>query len=68
VPAVRQKLHLSPCADFRDRLSGTDAILYVEALTLLVGVITLGTGRTTVLQGVVHLVIFAVFLFFAVVP
>jgi Ca2+:H+ antiporter len=38
------------------------------ALTLLVGVITLGTGRTTVLQGIVHLVIFAVFLFFAVVP
>ena len=38
------------------------------ALTLLVGVITLGTGRTTVLQGTVHLVIFAVFLFFAVVP
>jgi Ca2+:H+ antiporter len=38
------------------------------ALTLLVGVITLGTGRTTVLQGVVHLVIFAVFLFFAVFP
>ncbi len=37
------------------------------ALTLLVGVITLGTGRTTVLQGIVHLVIFAVFLFFAVV-
>jgi Ca2+:H+ antiporter len=38
------------------------------ALTLLVGVITLGTGRTTVLQGIVHLVIFAVFLFFAVAP
>jgi len=38
------------------------------ALTLIVGVITLGTGRTTVLQGIVHLVIFAVFLFFAVVP
>ena len=37
-------------------------------LTLLVGVITLGTGRTTVLQGIVHLVIFTVFLFFAVVP
>jgi Ca2+:H+ antiporter len=37
-------------------------------LTLLVGVITLGTGRTTVLQGIVHLVIFAVFLFFAVIP
>jgi Ca2+:H+ antiporter len=38
------------------------------ALTLLVGTITLGTGRTTVLQGIVHLVIFATFLFFAVVP
>ncbi len=38
------------------------------ALTLLVGVITLGTGRTTVLQGIVHLVIFAAFLFFAMVP
>ena len=38
------------------------------ALTLLVSVITLGTGRTTVLQGIVHLVIFAAFLFFAVVP
>ena len=38
------------------------------ALTLVVGVITLGTGRTTVLQGIVHLVIFAAFLFFAVVP
>lgn len=37
-------------------------------LTLLLGIITLGTGRTTVLQGIVHLVIFAVFLFFAVVP
>jgi Ca2+:H+ antiporter len=38
------------------------------ALTLIVGVITLGTGRTTVLQGIVHLAIFAAFLFFAVVP
>jgi Ca2+:H+ antiporter len=38
------------------------------ALTVLVNVITLGTGRTTVLQGIVHLVIFAAFLFFAIVP
>lgn len=37
-------------------------------LTLIVSVITLGTGRTTVLQGIVHLVIFAAFLFFAAVP
>ena len=38
------------------------------ALTLLVSFITLGSGRTTVLQGVVHLVIVAAFLFLAVVP
>ena len=38
------------------------------SLTLLVSVITLGTGRTTVLQGIVHLLIFAVFLFFAMLP
>jgi Ca2+:H+ antiporter len=47
-------------------LGAKDQVLL--ALTLLVGVITLGTGRTTVLQGIVHLVIFAVFLFFAMVP
>jgi Ca2+:H+ antiporter len=47
-------------------LNGKEQILL--ALTLIVGVITLGTGRTTVLQGVVHLVIFAAFLFFAIVP
>lgn len=38
------------------------------ALTLLVSVLTLGTGRTTVLQGIVHLVIFAVFVFLSIVP
>lgn len=37
-------------------------------LTLIVSVITLGTGRTTVLQGVVHLSVFSAFLFYAVVP
>lgn len=37
-------------------------------LTLLISVITLGTGRTTVLQGIVHLVTFAAFMFFAVAP
>jgi Ca2+:H+ antiporter len=35
------------------------------ALTLVVGVITLGTRRTTVLQGIVHLVSF---LFMTIVP
>ncbi len=38
------------------------------ATTLFLGVITLGTGRTTVLQGVVHLVVFTAFVFFAFVP
>jgi Ca2+:H+ antiporter len=38
------------------------------ALTLLVSVITLGSGRTTVLQGIVHLVIFGVFIFLSIVP
>jgi Ca2+:H+ antiporter len=47
-------------------LNGKDQALL--AVTLVLGVITLGTGRTTVLQGIVHLVIFAAFLFFAVVP
>jgi len=37
-------------------------------LTLVVSILTLGTGRTTVLQGMVHIIIFAVFLFLAVVP
>jgi Ca2+:H+ antiporter len=37
-------------------------------LTLVVATLSLGTGRTTVLQGTVHLVIFAVYLFTTVVP
>jgi Ca2+:H+ antiporter len=45
-----------------------DKEIVLLALTLIVGVITLGTGRTTLLQGVIHLVIFAAFLFFAIVP
>ena len=50
------------------RRANSGFFLPMVVVTLLVGVITLGTGRTTVLQGIVHLVIFAVFLFFAVVP
>ena len=38
------------------------------ALTLLISIITLGIGRTMVLQGIVHLVLFAVFLFLVAVP
>ena len=42
--------------------------LVLLALTFAVGAITLGTGRTNVLQGAVHLVIFAAFLVLALVP
>jgi Ca2+:H+ antiporter len=38
------------------------------ALTLLVCAIVVGSGRTTLMQGAVQLVIFAAFLFLAVVP
>jgi len=37
-------------------------------VTLILSQSTLGTGRTTVLQGIVHLVVFAAFLFLSVVP
>ena len=38
------------------------------ALTLLISVVTLASGRATVLHGAVHLMLFAVFLFLSVVP
>ncbi len=47
-------------------LEPKDIVLLV--LTFLVGAITLGSGRTNVMQGAVHLVIFAAFLFLALVP
>jgi Ca2+:H+ antiporter len=37
-------------------------------MTFLVSAVTLGTGRTYMMQGAVHLVIFAAFLFLAFVP
>jgi Ca2+:H+ antiporter len=42
--------------------------LAMLALTFLVSTVTLGTGRTHIMQGAVHLVIFAAFLFLALVP
>lgn len=42
--------------------------LVLLALTFLVGSITLAHGRTSMMQGAVHLVIFAAFLFLALVP
>jgi Ca2+:H+ antiporter len=47
-------------------LDPLDAALLV--LTFLVCTITLGTGRTHLMQGAVHLVIFAAFLFLTLVP
>jgi Ca2+:H+ antiporter len=47
-------------------LDAKDVVLLV--LTFLVSTITLGTGRTTLMQGAAHLVIFATFLFLTLVP
>jgi Ca2+:H+ antiporter len=44
----------------------TDMTLLI--LTLYIAALTLGTGRTTVLQGAVHLVIFAAFMLVSAVP
>lgn len=42
--------------------------LVLLLLTFVVSAITLGTGRTNLMQGAVHLVLFAAFLFLALVP
>ncbi|MGQ0565177.1 MAG: calcium:proton antiporter [Gemmobacter sp.] len=47
-------------------LSGEGMVLLV--LTLFTSSLTLATGRTTILQGAVHLVIFAIFLVLSAVP
>jgi Ca2+:H+ antiporter len=48
---------------------GLDAkSIVLLSLTLIVSALTLATARTTVLQGAVHLVIFAVYLFLTIVP
>lgn len=47
-------------------VNGTNEVLL--ALTLLVATLSLSTGRTTIMQGVLHLVLFGIFLFMLVVP
>ncbi len=42
--------------------------LVLLALVFMVSAITLGTGRTNMMQGAVHLVLFAAFLFLSLVP
>ena len=47
-------------------LGGKDLVLL--AVTFVVSAVTLGSGRTNMMQGAVHLVLFAAFLFLALVP
>ncbi|MFP3563529.1 calcium:proton antiporter [Paraburkholderia sp. SIMBA_030] len=47
-------------------IDGKETVLLI--LTLLVGTLTLGTGRTTILQGTVHLSLFAAYLFLSFAP
>src|SRR6202049_3326893 len=47
-------------------LNGEDTVLLV--LTFVLSMLTFGTGRTNILFGLVHLVVFAVFLFLVFVP
>ncbi|HKS85683.1 MAG TPA: ionic transporter y4hA [Pseudolabrys sp.] len=47
-------------------LSARDTLLL--ALTLFISVLTFGTGRTNILAGLVHIVVFATFLFLVFVP
>ena len=54
--------------DLRLDLGLADKEVALLALTLLITAMTVSRGRATVLQGAVHLVLFAVFLFLAVVP
>jgi Ca2+:H+ antiporter len=52
--------------DLRLGLEMKDVVML--SLTFLVGAITLGSGRTNVMQGAIHLVLFATFLFLTLVP
>lgn len=64
-----------PAVAILSLLTGLTLTLGIDAhsmvlllLSLFVAVIALGTGRTTILQGVVMLVLFAVYLFTTIVP
>ena len=47
-------------------LNGQEMVLLV--LTFIISMLTFGTGRTNILFGLVHMVVFAVFLFMVFVP
>jgi Ca2+:H+ antiporter len=56
------------CFDLPLTLSLSPKEMTLLAVTFLVSAVTLGTGRTYMMQGAVHLVLFAAFLFLAFVP
>lgn len=64
-----------PAVAILSLMIGTTLSLGIDAkstvllsLSLIVAIVSLSTGRTTIMQGAVHLVIFAVYLFTAIVP
>lgn len=65
IPAVAA---LSLWVDLPIALGLDSKSIVLLILTLIVASLSLGTGRTTILQGVVHLVIFGVYLFTTLVP
>ncbi len=60
IASIALDLHLVLGLDHKD--------MAMLAVTFLVSAVTLGTGRTYMMQGAVHLVLFAAFLFLAFVP
>jgi Ca2+:H+ antiporter len=59
---------LSPVFPFALVLGLPPMQIVLLVLTLIISMLTLGSGRATVMQGAVHLVLFASFLFLTVVP
>ena len=59
---------LSPWFPFALALGLPPMQIVLLLLTMITATLTLGTGRATVMQGAVHLVLFAAFLFLTVVP
>ena len=59
---------LSPWFPFAIVLGLPPMQIVLLVMTLLTATLTLGSGRATVMQGAVHLVLFAAFLFLTVVP
>ena len=65
VPAVAM---VSLLLDRNISVGISPANITLLVLTMFVSTLTLGTGRTTVLQGAIHLVIFGIFLLITAVP